>query len=82
MPAAMLLSGCATVGRPPAPTKPQYVYMVLHGGKFRAYPIASALDPEVDVDASKLIGAMCLKPDDWGEQEAYILELEAFAGIE
>ena len=54
--------------------------MVLYG-KFRAYPLASLLDPEKDVNAASIIGSMCLSPDDFEAREKYIMELEAYSGV-
>ena len=80
MPVVVLQIGCASVKKPVTPSVPQYMYMVLYG-KFRAYPLASLLDPEKDVNAASIIGSMCLSPDDFEAREKYIMELEAYSGL-
>lgn len=80
MPVVMLLTGCASVKKPLPLDKPKYMYMVLYG-KFRAYPLASLLDPEKDVSAASILGSMCLSPDDFEAREKYIMELEAYSGV-
>lgn len=53
--------------------------MVLYGGKFRGYPFAKNFNgPEIEVETNKVVGGMCLTPDDWAKREDYILDLEAF----
>lgn len=76
--AAVLSIGCASP-RKPEPYKPQYIYMVLYGGKFRGYPYANSGFKEIEVETSKVVGGMCLTPDEWAEREKYILDLESFA---
>jgi hypothetical protein len=54
--------------------------MVLYGGKFRGYPLSiNSGFKEIEVETSQVIGGMCLRPDDWSEQQRYILDLESFA---
>ena len=76
--AALLFSGCATVNKPAAPDI-RYTYMILPKGKLHGYPLASPVDPELDVTNEKLTGGMCLPIRDWEARENYILELESFA---
>lgn len=76
--AVPLLTACAAVSKP-KPYTPQYIVMVLYGGKFRAYPVADSGFKEKELDITKVVGSMCLSPDDWAAREKYILDLEAFA---
>lgn len=78
--AALLLSGCATT-KPPEKYTPQFVYMVLYGGKFRRYPLANNSGAkEKEVETSEIVGGFCLDPDAFAAQQNYILDLEAFKG--
>lgn len=74
---ALLLNGCAAAKKP-TPYTPQYIYMILYGGKFRGYPVANSGFKEKEVETSEVVGGMCLTPDEWAAREKYILELESF----
>ncbi len=74
--AALLSAACQTISKPVKPN-PQYIYMVLYGGKFRGYPGAKSGLKEIEVSTDKMAGSMCFKPDDWLEHTDYLFELEA-----
>jgi hypothetical protein len=78
LPAALLLTACATTKRP-KPYTPEYFYMVLYGGTFRGYPWGNSGAKEKEIETSEIVGGLCLTPDDWEKRTNYILDLEAYA---
>ena len=80
--AASCLACAGIKPRPPTPYVPATVYMVLYGGKFRAYPWAkNSLSKEHEVETAEVVGGMCLKIEAWEAREAYIMDLEHLAGV-
>ena len=81
----VLASSIACAGtrpKPPTPYVPANIYMILYGGKFRAYPWAkNSLSKEHEVETGEVVGGMCLKIEDWEAREAYIMDLEHLAGV-
>ena len=54
--------------------RPYPVFVPMHGGSVMRFEQNLGVNP-ADVDPREIIGAMCLKPEDWEKRELYIDKL-------
>lgn len=54
--------------------EPHYTYVIMYGGKVKRFTETFPYE-NIFVDPKEIIGALCLKPQDWQNREQYLEKL-------